>query len=43
MSDYQLVPDLREALATLPVDSIVNRTLSQTPTVRVIFFGFAAG
>lgn len=43
MSDYQLIPDLREALATVPVDSIVSRTLYQAPTVRVILFGFAAG
>jgi hypothetical protein len=38
MSDYQLIPDVWEALATLLVDSIVSRTLSQTPTVRVILF-----
>ena len=43
MNDYQLIADLREALATVPVDSIVSRTLTQTPTVRVILFGFAAG
>jgi len=43
MSDYQLITDLREMLATLPADSIVSRTLLQTPTMRVILFGFAAG
>ena len=43
MQEYQLIADLREVLPTLPVDSIVSRTLSQTPTVRVILFGFAAG
>jgi quercetin dioxygenase-like cupin family protein len=43
MKDYQLIADLREALTTVPVDSIVSRTLSQTLTLRVILFGFAAG
>ncbi len=43
MNDYQLIADLREALLTVPVDSIVSRTLTQTPTVRVMLFGFAAG
>lgn len=43
MNNYQLITDLGAALPTLPVDSIVSRTLSQTPTVRVILFGFAAG
>lgn len=43
MNHYELIADLREALATVPVDSIVSRTLCQTPTLRVILFGFAAG
>jgi quercetin dioxygenase-like cupin family protein len=43
MGDYQLITNLQEVLPTLPVDSIVSRTLYQTATVRVILFGFAAG
>lgn len=43
MRDYQLIPNLQEVLSTLPVDSIVSRTLYQAGTVRVVLFGFAAG
>lgn len=43
MNDYGLIVDLQETLGTVPVGNIVSRTLSQTPTLRVILFGFAAG
>ena len=41
--DYTLIPDLASALAEIPPDSIVSRTLYQSKTLRVLLFGFAAG
>jgi len=43
MSTYQLIEDLGQTLATIPIDSIVSRTLHQEAGLRVILFGFAPG
>ncbi len=43
MSNYQYNANLIETLGTIPVDTIVSRTLHQNECVRLILFGFAPG
>ena len=40
---YKFIAQAAGELATIPVDSIVSRTLYNDPVVKVILFGFAPG
>ena len=43
MTPFTFIPDIEAAIATIPPDSIVSRTVYQGETLRIILFGFAAG
>ena len=43
MSSYSIISNVDTALATIPPDSIVSRTVYQGETLRIVLFGFAAG
>jgi quercetin dioxygenase-like cupin family protein len=40
---YRYFVNLEQEISEIPPDSIVSRTLVNTPEVKVILFGFAAG
>jgi quercetin dioxygenase-like cupin family protein len=40
---YRFFEQLEQEIPEIPPDSIVSRTLVNTPAVKVILFGFAAG
>lgn len=42
-TDYTYLADFAAALATIPADSIVSRTLYTDAHLKVILFGFAPG
>lgn len=42
-SDYFLISNVESAVADIPADSIVSRTVYLGETLRIILFGFAPG
>jgi quercetin dioxygenase-like cupin family protein len=40
---YAILPNLADAIASVPADSIVSKTLFQGDRLRIILFGFAPG
>jgi quercetin dioxygenase-like cupin family protein len=40
---YTFIEDLLQQLPEIPEDSVVSRTMIETPSAKVTLFGFAAG
>lgn len=43
MTDYVLIPELKDLIDTIQPDSIVSRTLYKNGQLKAILFGFDAG